>query len=420
MNIILDKLNSKNIISAKLWIEDGSRNDPKNQKGIHQILCSTILRGCGPYNNRQISEIVESSGANLSCDTYEDGLLVSLKCVKNDAFKLLPLIGWMITKPILESTQIELEKDLTIKAIKRQKESIYQQAFDGWRNLVYGDGPYGHDPLGTIEDVNKIKKEHLLPIAESLIHRRKILVISGKFPANVDNFIEKTIAFEGINKIFTTQNKKPKDINKPEANYKYKKTICASSIDTKQVILLLGKATIRYDNESDLLLRLLSCYLGYGMSSLLFKVLREKYGVVYEAGIYHPIREDQAPFIMHASTTEEKATLTLKLLQDCWGKVIDTEITPEELDIVKIKYRGQMAHSLQSISQRAEHKAHLLGLGLPKDHDKEILIRLERITSKEIKKAANEYLKDPLLSVCSNKEVAQKICSEWKGRESKN
>ena len=75
------------------------------------------------------------------------------------------------------------------------------------------------------------------------------------------------------------------------------------------------------------------------MSSLLFKVLREKYGVVYEAGIYHPIREKQTPFIMHASTSEEKGIITLQLLKECWEKIINTEISPEELDLVKIKYR---------------------------------------------------------------------------------
>jgi len=410
MNIILDKLNSKNIMSAKLWIEDGSRNDPKNQKGIHQLLSSTMLRGCGPYNNQEIAEIVESSGANLNCDTYEDGLLISLKCVESDAFKLLPLIGWMITKPVLQKDQIELEKDLTIKAIKRQKESTYQLAFDGWRKMVYGDGPYGHDPLGSIDDINKINKEHILPIASSLIHRKKNLVISGKFPINLENYIENTIEFKGI----SNHNKAFKNINKIETPSKQRSSICTRSLNTKQVILLLGKATIRYDNKSDILLRLLSCYLGYGMSSLLFKVLREKYGVVYEAGIYHPIREQQTPFIMHASTSEEKGIITLQLLKECWEKVINSEISPEELDLVKIKYRGQMAHSLQSISQRAEHKAHLLGIGLTKDHDKEILQRLESITSKEIKDAANRYLKNPLLSVCSNKEVIRKIFKDWK------
>ena len=72
-----------------------------------------------------------------------------------------------------------------------------------------------------------------------------------------------------------------------------------------------------------------------------------------------------------------------------------------------------MAHSLQSISQRAEHKAHLLGIGLTKDHDKEMLQRLESISSKEIKDAANKYLNKPLLSVCSNKEVIRKITKTW-------
>ncbi|KGG19566.1 Insulinase family (Peptidase family M16) [Prochlorococcus marinus str. PAC1] len=397
-------------MSAKLWIEDGSRNDPKDKKGIHQLLSSTMLRGCGPYNNEQIAEIVENCGANLNCDTYEDGLLISLKCVEADAYKLLPLIGLMITKPILQIDQFELEKDLTIKAIKRQKESTYQLAFDGWRKMVYGDGPYGHDPLGSIDDINKINKEHILPIASSLIHRKKNLVISGKFPINLKNYIENTIEFKGI----SNHNKAFRNINKIETLSKQKSSICTRSLNTKQVILLLGKATIRYDNKSDILLRLLSCYLGYGMSSLLFKVLREKYGVVYEAGIYHPIREQETPFIMHASTSEEKGIITLQLLKECWEKIINSEISPEELDLVKIKYRGQMAHSLQSISQRAEHKAHLLGIGLTKDHDKEILQRLESITSKEIKDAANRYLKNPFLSVCSNKEVIRKIFKGWK------
>ena len=415
MKIILDKLSSKNIMAAKLWIEDGSRSDPKDMKGIHQLLSSTMLRGCGPYDNKQIAQIVDSSGANLNCETFEDGILISLKCVESDAYKLIPLIGWMITKPKLKIDQIELEKDLTIRAINRQKESNYQLAFDGWRKMVYGDGPYGHDPLGSIEDINKINKEQIIPIARSLIHRKKILVISGNFPINVDKYIENLIELKENSKNYNNLTKAENNLNNVNLLNKQKTSICTKSINTKQVILLLGKATVRYDSESDILLRLLSCYLGYGMSSLLFKVLREQYGVVYEAGVYHPIRENQTPFIMHASTTEEKAMITLKLLRECWGKIIENEITSEELDLLKVKFLGQMAHSLQSISQRAEHKAHLLGIGLTKDHDKEILLRLERITSKEIKYAANKYLKNPSLSVCSNKEVIQKISRIWGG-----
>ena len=221
-------------------------------------------------------------------------------------------------------------------------------------------------------------------------------------------YIENEIAFKDVSKSFTHENN-----NKREILYKPKNSFYTRSLNTKQVILLLGKTTVRFDNESDTLLRLLSCYLGYGMSSLLFKVLREEYGVVYEAGIYHPIRQHRTPFIMHASTTEEKAILTLKLMKECWGKVISSEISQEELDRLKIKYRGQIAHSLQSISQRAEYKAHLLGIGQNKNHDKEIIQRLEGISRKDLKNTANLYLKSPSLSICSNKKVIHKISNYW-------
>ena len=88
MNIILDRSNSINIMVAKLWIKDGSRADSKGKKGIHQLLSSTLCRGCGPLNNNQFAEIVESYGSILNCETYEDGLLISLKCIKDDAYKL--------------------------------------------------------------------------------------------------------------------------------------------------------------------------------------------------------------------------------------------------------------------------------------------------------------------------------------------
>ena len=413
MNIFLARDNTKKIMVAKLWINDGSRADPKGKKGIHQILSSTISRGCGPLNNIQLAEIVENYGSNLNCETYEDGILISLKCMGNDAYKLLPLIGWMITKPSLDIDQIELEKDLTINALKRQKESSYQQAFDAWRQMVFQTGPYGHDPLGLINDLYKINKKDLLPIANSLINRKKNLVIEGFFPNEIEDYIKTSSAFKKLN-LKSKESLLKSKLDNIKVQNKQTPNICIRYLNTEQIVFLLGKATVSYGHKSDLLLRLISCYLGYGMSSLLFKTLREKYGVVYEVGTYHPIRESKAPFIVHASTTEDKALLTIQLLKECWDRMIYKEIRSEELILIKNKFRGQMAHSLQSISQRAERKAHLLGIGQKLNYDNDILKRLEIISSKDIRKAAEIYLRNPSLSVCGKEKIVNQIKNKWK------
>ena len=52
-------------------------------------------------------------------------------------------------------------------------------------------------------------------------------------------------------------------------------------MDTEQVVLMLGQATVPHGHPDDLVLRLIQCHLGVGMSSLLFRRLREEHGVAY-------------------------------------------------------------------------------------------------------------------------------------------
>ena len=47
------KLNHK-ISLANIWIEGGTSLDKKDKKGINQILCKLLTRGCGKYNNEII------------------------------------------------------------------------------------------------------------------------------------------------------------------------------------------------------------------------------------------------------------------------------------------------------------------------------------------------------------------------------
>ena len=156
LDLTLDSVKVPGILAAKIWISGGSRKDPVGQKGAHQLLGSVISRGCGPYSNIGLADLVEGCGAGLRCDTYEDGMLISLKCSNSDADQLLPILGWMITDPRLDVDQVNLERELSLQALQRQKENPFQLTFDGWRHLAYGDGPYGHDPLGSIEDISKI------------------------------------------------------------------------------------------------------------------------------------------------------------------------------------------------------------------------------------------------------------------------
>ena len=148
LDVYLSPCRSPGILSAKIWVRDGSRADPINKKGLHSLLGSLLIRGCGPYNNLQLADLVEGLGAVLLSETYEDGIMISLKCTEEGSNDLLPLLKWIILEPRLEKEQIDLERQLSIQAINRQKENQFILALNKWKEIAYQNHPYSQEVIG--------------------------------------------------------------------------------------------------------------------------------------------------------------------------------------------------------------------------------------------------------------------------------
>ena len=74
-------LNNKkrNFSTASIWIKGGSDMDNTGKKGLNKILCSLLTRGCEGFNNFTFSEYIESYGAELNQEIFEDGISISIK-----------------------------------------------------------------------------------------------------------------------------------------------------------------------------------------------------------------------------------------------------------------------------------------------------------------------------------------------------
>ena len=71
----------RNFSIAMIWINGGSNMDIEEKKGINQILCSLLTRGCKGFENLAFSEYVDSHGAELNLETLEDGIIISLSLI---------------------------------------------------------------------------------------------------------------------------------------------------------------------------------------------------------------------------------------------------------------------------------------------------------------------------------------------------
>ena len=69
----------RNFSIAMVWINGGSCSDGEGKKGINKILSSLLGRGCKGFKNLEFSEYIDSHGAELNLETFEDGIFISLK-----------------------------------------------------------------------------------------------------------------------------------------------------------------------------------------------------------------------------------------------------------------------------------------------------------------------------------------------------
>ena len=127
----------------------------------------------------------------------------------------------------------------------------------------------------------------------------------------------------------------------------------------------------------------------------------------------NPVRELESPFIVHASSSKEKARRTLKIIKECWDNLQKETLSKEELELAKAKLLGNIAHSSQTISQRAERKAHLIGINISDNHDEELIEKIKSITINDIHYAAIKHLKNPILSLSGPKNCLKDLTTYW-------
>lgn len=378
------------IVSVKLLIRGGSSGDPAGQRGRAQLLAGLLSRGCGDLSGEALADLVEGLGDELRCEASEDGLLISLKCASADSPALLPLLQTMVRNPWLANDQISLERQLNLQALNRQREDPFQQAHDLLRHQLYGDGPYGHDPLGVDQELAALGRPQLLEAADQLGRQGAVLVIAGQPPTQLRALLEPS----GDGWPTTAPAMAPGPAGRSVAS------LACEAQDTEQLVLMLGAVTVPLGDPRSLALRLLQCHLGIGMSSRLFVSLREEQGLAYDVGVHLPARRGGAPFVFHLSSSAERAAeATSQLLQE-WQRLLDQPLSDTEWQLALAKYRGLVAAGRQTCGQIADRQVLVLGHGLEWTYPDEASRRAEKLTPGDLWTCARSLLAGPSLSLC--------------------
>ena len=358
---------NRNFSIAMVWINGGSNMDIENKKGINKILSSLLLRGCKGFENLAFSEYVDSHGAELNLETLEDGMIISLKSLDEHFNKLLPLINLIINEPTLSDNQFQNVKKSTINTLKKDRENPFNITFEKWRKIVYLKHSYAYNSSGYEEDILKITHNDILSEYENFKNRNKYLISN--------NLKIKNKRFDFLNRN-TYQNKITHNVE--SKNYNNNPNLLNRFVSTyqksNQIILMLGNQTCPISSNEYLPLKILESHLSYGMSSVLFKLFRERNGLTYEVGVFNPCRKENSPFLIYFSVSNKNALLAFEILSELWRKLLSSSIIEKYIYLAKIKLKSSFLISNQTLDEILQRKIQYIGYSL--DHNLDLIYNL--------------------------------------------
>jgi predicted Zn-dependent peptidase len=182
--------------------------------------------------------------------------------------------------------------------------------------------------------------------------------------------------------------------------------------DTQQAIVMLGYLAPPSGDPDCIPLKLISSYLGNGMSSRLFVELREKRGLAYDVSAFYPTKLDTSHFAVYMGTAASNTQVAVSGLRAEVDRLCLVNLAQEELQAAKNKLLGQYALGKQTNGQLAQTYGWYELMGLGADFDAEFSMAIEKVTAQQLQDTAIKYLSNPYISIVTPEEGSGEMGDE--------
>ena len=394
ITLLIVENQAADLISGRFFFKQGGAiNESRSQSGLSHLVSAVITKGTENLSALEIAEKIESIGAGLGADTSNDYFSLSLKTVSADFPPMLQLLAEIMRSPTFPAAEVELERKLTLQGIRSQQEQPFNVAFNLLRENIYSQHPYGVSVLGTEASVSQLTQSDLKQYHQTYFRPDNLVIsLSGRItPEQAIDFVESVFG--------DWQNPSDALPARPITSISPNPSTAEIIQDTQQSIVMLGYLGTTVEDDDYAVLKLLSTYLGNGLSSRLFVELREKRGLAYDVSAFYPTRLDTAPFITYMGTAPANTEIAIEGLNSEVQRLLDVTLSEEELQGAKNKLLGQYALGKQTNGEIAQIYGWYETLGLGIEFDRTFQTIIPQITSKRAREVANRYLTQPYIAV---------------------
>lgn len=339
-------------VALGIFVDVGSRDESESQAGIAHALEHMLFKGTKSLDVHALSEKLDVLGGNANAFTSRERTCFHLHILHEDWQEGLGLLMDMLLEPALPEDEWLREREVIYSEMAMVDDVPDEWVYDQHLKAVFAGQTVGEPTLGTREALAAFSAMDLRDYLDSHYRPPRLLIAAAgriEHAALVDAVAKRTWPSA------SGRDERVQSVQKSGVQY--------LSRDMEQAHIVASFSGINATSKHRPEAWLANQMLGGGMSSALFREIRERRGLAYSVGSHLSPLSDVGLWSMSCGTAPN-------MLADCIVVLKETlQAFPEMLDDAMIN-RAKRQMEVQFRMAMDSVEGHMLYLGARLDEDK--------------------------------------------------
>lgn len=399
--LLLTPNDLNDIVAISIYAKGG--NFLERIPGISELTSSVMLKGTQKYSSVELAQELEENGIKIDPSAGADAFSIEVLTTKEQLPKTFDLLNEVVNNATFDDYEIEKSKNNELDSIRQSRDVPLNLAVEDYKNLIYEGSVYSYGSKIYEKTLPTIQRDDILGYYNQIFNPKNLVI-------SVNGNVNKADIVNSLSDIFAKSAQDAQSFNYDSCASKIyplgapKKAVNQVS-DLKTAWLIMGWQTTGVQNQKDsATLQVIDSILGSGMSSRLFKNIRDQQGLAYQLGSSYSPKVLRGSFGIFIGTNPTTLELSQNLILAEVNRLKTEFVSDKELQEAKDKIIGHFVISQETNLDKAStigwFEASGRGYAFKDGYEKLI----NSVTASDIIEVANKYFtQDFVTSVVEGK-----------------
>jgi predicted Zn-dependent peptidase len=377
LRVVTENIPGTRSVSIGFLIEAGPVDEAAEKSGLAHLTEHMLFQGTGSRSARDIAHQMDLGGGMIGGFTTRDYTCFTATVLDDYYPYTLDLFSDLLLNSTFPEENLRREKEAILNEIGSSYDQPGTRTHELLIENIWSGQPLGRSIAGQPATVKQLSREDLIYFVHSYYLPDHIIVAAA---GNVDHADFVAQVRDGFWRMLGQR------AARSLTAHRFNSSVAIENHPVSQVYFSIGMRGLPYNHPDRYAQYMLNSLLGGGISSRLYRRLREERGLVYAIGSeYLPYRDDGL-LVIEGSTTAEYLMAVLSITLNEVVRLAGGEepVSEEELWKTRMQLRGQhlvAAESSSTIMSRLAAQEFYFGRYLSTE---EVLDGIERVELKPL------------------------------------